>query len=256
MNRYFEWKNKAATVVVASMVLAILGPFGTYNTLSFLPRLLFWLGAVSAVGIPVNCCIYLIGVSGWGLDRPAVVSILSGAFLGSIPGALILALFYFQMNEFEFGWLSFGKMMILVSTISVVIGLSEFKIYEFNRNLPKNNPSQTSSLDCNAFFSRVSPELGRSLVSLSKQDHYLEVVTDKGSEVILLRMADAVAELAAYNGIRVHRSHWVAIDAIVGFERRDSRCFVLLKGGREVPVSRPNVTYVRGLAASVNSGGG
>ena len=46
------------------------------------------------------------------------------------------------------------------------------------------------------------------VVRMSMQDHYVELTTAHGSELVLLRMADAVAE-ADPAGLRIHRSHWV-----------------------------------------------
>lgn len=55
---------------------------------------------------------------------------------------------------------------------------------------------------------------------------------------LLLRFSDAMRELGSHPGIQVHRSHWVADCAVLRLDRRDGRRVVVLKSGREVPVSR------------------
>ena len=53
-----------------------------------------------------------------------------------------------------------------------------------------------------------------------------------------MRLADAVAELEGLEGAQVHRSWWVARDAVVGVTRGDGRATLTLKGGVTAPVSR------------------
>ena len=71
------------------------------------------------------------------------------------------------------------------------------------------------------------------------QDHYVEVHTAAGTEMLLLRFRDALREVEDVNGLRVHRSHWVARAAIVGVERgRGGRVALRLVNGSRIPVSR------------------
>jgi DNA-binding LytR/AlgR family response regulator len=47
-----------------------------------------------------------------------------------------------------------------------------------------------------------------------------------------------VAELDGVEGAQVHRSWWVARDAITDAKRGDGRALLTLKDGAQVPVSR------------------
>jgi DNA-binding LytR/AlgR family response regulator len=69
------------------------------------------------------------------------------------------------------------------------------------------------------------------------QDHYLVVHTTGGTEMILCRMEDAARELDGH-GRRVHRSWWVAEDAVEEATRNGQRRFLRLVDGRTVPVGR------------------
>ena len=64
-------------------------------------------------------------------------------------------------------------------------------------------PISASSSDCLANWDDRS-------FSLSMQDHFVRVTTDRGSAMVLIRFSDAVRELAGHSGAQVHRSHWVA----------------------------------------------
>jgi DNA-binding LytR/AlgR family response regulator len=88
---------------------------------------------------------------------------------------------------------------------------------------------------------------GAELWAVEAEDHYLRLHTSKGSDLILLRLADAMAELDGIEGAQTHRSWWVARSAVEGGRRTDGRATLLLKGGIEAPVSR---TYARALRAA------
>ena len=95
------------------------------------------------------------------------------------------------------------------------------------------------------FFEKIPLRLGRDLVHLKMQDHYLEVVTDAGQCLVLMRMSDAVAALPEQLGGQVHRSHWIAWGHVDKAINRAGRKFLLLKNGIEVPVSRRFQKVVR-----------
>lgn len=97
------------------------------------------------------------------------------------------------------------------------------------------------------FLRRLRPETGRSLVSFSINDHYLDIVTRQGRETILMRMADA--DLTGYPGMRVHRSHWAAFDAVERLERDGNRWTAHMARGRSIPVSRDLAPTLRDALA-------
>ena len=62
--------------------------------------------------------------------------------------------------------------------------------------------------------------------------------TSLGEALILLRLADAVRELASVEGLQTHRSWWVAKQGLADVTRGDGRVTLKLKSGVEAPVSR------------------
>ena len=52
------------------------------------------------------------------------------------------------------------------------------------------------------------------------------------------RQRDAIAETAPVEGLQVHRSHWVALAEVRKSRRQQSRGFLTMSDGREIPVSR------------------
>lgn len=96
------------------------------------------------------------------------------------------------------------------------------------------------------FLDRLPAKLrGAALYAVSAEDHYLRLYTSKGADLILMRLSDAIAELEGIEGAQTHRSWWVARDAVEGVKREGVKLTLLLKGGVEAPVSRPNIKPLR-----------
>jgi DNA-binding LytR/AlgR family response regulator len=96
-----------------------------------------------------------------------------------------------------------------------------------------------------AFLDRLPRDLGRDVLALQAQDHYLRVTTRAGSSLILYRFSDALREMEAVDGLRAHRSHWVARATVRRLVARNGRHFLLLDNGERIPVSRTYLEQVR-----------
>lgn len=82
------------------------------------------------------------------------------------------------------------------------------------------------------------------ILAVCADDHYLRVYTGRGEALILLRLADAVAELEGLEGAQTHRSWWVARSAVVEASWSSRGASLTLTGGVVAPVSR---TYAKTL---------
>lgn len=85
---------------------------------------------------------------------------------------------------------------------------------------------------------------GAGIRAVVSEDHYLRIHTERGSDLILMRLGDALKELEGLEGAQTHRSWWVARDAVRAVARKDGRAVLTLEGGLSVPVSR---RYARAL---------
>ena len=98
------------------------------------------------------------------------------------------------------------------------------------------------------FLDRLPFKLRGSVIrAVQSEDHYLRIHTDRGSDLILMRLSDALTELEGLEGAQTHRSWWVAKDAVRGVSRGDGRATLTLEGGLEAPVSR---RYAKALRES------
>ncbi len=97
-----------------------------------------------------------------------------------------------------------------------------------------------------AFRDRLPPPMRVATVyAVESEDHYLRVHTSSGSTLILMRLGDAIRELAGVEGQQTHRSWWVAKEGVADATREKGRLMLKLKSGAEVPVSRTYASAVR-----------
>ena len=87
------------------------------------------------------------------------------------------------------------------------------------------------------FLSRLPDHLGTQLLHLQMEDHYLRATTVNGSDLILMRFRDALQELSDFDGFQVHRSWWVARNAVTKLSRQGRKIELLMMDGTRVPVS-------------------
>lgn len=99
-----------------------------------------------------------------------------------------------------------------------------------------------------SILSRLPPRLrGAALNAVQAEDHYIRFYTAAGSDLILLRFADALSELHGMEGAQVHRSWWVARNAVEASRMENGKRFLILRDGTKVPVSR---SFTRALQAA------
>ncbi|MEO1154866.1 MAG: LytTR family DNA-binding domain-containing protein [Pseudomonadota bacterium] len=102
-----------------------------------------------------------------------------------------------------------------------------------------------------AFWDRVPSAIGRDLVALSAELHYVRVHTTKGEALVLFPFGQAVKQVEQSNaGLQIHRSHWVALAHVDEVRRIGQGGVCAMASGLELPVSRRHwKTLSSGLAS-------
>lgn len=223
---HFRDRRAWGVLAILSLVVGLVGPFGTFAAMPLLIRIVYW--SVTVVGT------YAIGVTGavsignvLGARVPAPVRLL---LCGLIPG-IVIALFVFALNAVAFGVEGIALLELLVYCPLIALAVTAgFALFERGSNAGAQGEP--------AILKRVQlPQRGR-LLALTVSDHYVEIVTDKGTSLVLMRLSDAIAETEGVPGLQVHRSHWVALDAVKRVYRKSGKLMLELSNGSEVPVSR------------------
>lgn len=222
----------------ASFVATLAGPFNTL-AMPVAGRALYWL---LAIGLAISMTNLIIPMA---YERLKI----EPRFLRGALGALVFAVIYAALLTFVGkavfetggGFPNYPLMLLYVAPIALIVtGI----VHLFAKEQEAAASRAHAAPQDPPFFKRMKPTLGRSLIRLSMQDHYVEVVTDKGAQLILMRFADALDELDGVEGWRIHRSHWIAEDAIADVKRDGGKTRLVMTDGAELPVSR---TYLPAL---------
>jgi hypothetical protein len=198
---------KRLSVLCLVVILCTLsGPFGTINVLDVIPRFAYW----SFIVMPT----YAFGVTAFGVAT--YISLVNIAALPDYPTDWVQRL------------ATFGIALVIAGLISFAI--SWFIAPPKSETMPQ--PDRPALLD------RLTHNKRGPLVSLHAEDHYVRVETTKGSELILIHLADAIELAHPTQGTRIHRSHWVVNTQVTDYIKEGDVWSVILSNGQSAPISR------------------
>ena len=103
---------------------------------------------------------------------------------------------------------------------------------------PKTGPLEKSTVPTIGMLRRRPDGLNGRILYIQADDHYLHVKTDQGKGLSLHRMSDAVDDLTNADGLQVHRSWWVARDAVAEISKEGRRRTITAIDGTAIPVGR------------------
>jgi len=245
MNRFFRflrwgpyddaagWLRGLAISLAAAFFLAVVEAFGS-GRIPFIPRLGYWVFLVLAGWLWGAFVSRFFFRSPFGSIGPWVRIGLASLTL-SIPFSAVVGVTSTLMLGSHFELADIPSLIGAVLTISVAMTALNVLVDRQSVTTASATPAK--------FLERLPLKLrGADVWAVEAEDHYLRLHTSKGQDLILMRLADAVSELEGIEGAQVHRSWWVARDAIADAKRGDGRATLTLKDGVEVPVSR---TYAR-----------
>lgn len=225
------WLGLAAVVVI----LVVAGPFGTGDDKDWLGLLGYW--SIIAFGTYLAClsasAFGTKQLMQWGVSNP------TAQIIAAVPGGLAAFAVVFAITPIAGFTNPPNTVTLMVQCVLISVAVNVLFIA-----FRTKTDARTSSNKTNLVLEKLKPEKRGSIIRIETQDHYLNITTTKGSDLILMRMSDAVTALDDL-GTQTHRSHWVAKTAITGSDRQNNRWVLSLSDGSTVPVSRPYVQSLR-----------
>lgn len=219
--------------------MALLGPFTTYEHFTLAERGAYWGGLIFGA-LPVAFGIRLL------MFRVLRGSILRVDATAALVMAVTLGTGIWAVNVRVMGF-AVGGLWPLIEHI-VIAALICFLLVGLRAHIRSRLKARSASeAPAPAFLRRLEPDLRGALLSVSANDHLLEVWTERGRSRLRMRLGDALQELAEFAGARIHRSHWVAFAAVRSVEMDGRRYKVTLNDGRELPVSRNGAEPLRAV---------
>ena len=236
--------------LVAAALLVYLGPFGTWDSLGVFDRLVFW---TTTVGLNWLIAYATFNITTWAFQErgwPSWAGFMLAGLIAALPGTGTVWLAVAVYLDYRPSGAS-GIIGLYAQVLVLHLSIGSLAFYFIRRFLEQGHAGLESSAPDErvgtrsdaapeaALLARLPPESRSELLHLRMQDHYVEVHTAAGTEMLLLRFRDALREVENLDGLQVHRSHWVARAAVDEVERRQGGSFALrLVNGNKVPVSR------------------
>lgn len=235
-----------AVLGLVSLVLGMSGPFQTFELLELVPRLVYWTAICT-----------LTYLAGW-LAGGYVLRIITlrtenivwhilasgcAAGLAVWPVVTIINLVTFGSNDGNDGghWLTPSSLLIYCVLISITLSAVSTLV-------KSDTQKQTSTMPTTPkIVSRLPLNLRGDLISLSVQDHYVEVSTSNGAGLVHFRLTDAMDDCDGVEGLQIHRSHWVALAGIKSVFRKNNKVLVETTKGEMLPVSRTYLPKIKEL---------
>lgn len=247
-----------ATFVTVVLIFALTGPYGTFARLMPGARLGYWL-ALHAMAWSIAIVFSVVAEI---LLRKRMTSMFARMMTGSIIAALPIGFGIGLVDLAFFGTVSTvaGSLRQSLTSIPLCLLFCFLTYLTMHRQIavaaegPNNEKPATTSIKASEIrdlpaqapiLSRLKPENRGALIRFAVRDHYTEVVTSRGRELVLLRFGDALREIGDTEGMRLHRSHWIAADHVAGLKRDNGKLFIVTRDGMEMPVSRPYADAVR-----------
>ncbi|WP_422055840.1 LytTR family DNA-binding domain-containing protein [Sphingomonas sp.] len=244
-----------AVMVAIGVVLALIGPFGSFAA-SFGWRLLYWVPVIVAgylIYRPIGAAASWLGHR---LQLPIGPMWLVATLVATVPMTMLVwatgcSGICRPPESIDRALIWYGQVLVIGGAVTFLLYLrsprgaaAPLPAEERSPDSPPE-PASAAAMPGSPFLDRLPPHLGTTLIALEMEDHYVRAHTAVGSDLILMRMRDAIGELAGVPGMQVHRSWWVAQTAVAAVERDGRNVRLELSNGLRAPVSRERVAALR-----------
>jgi DNA-binding LytR/AlgR family response regulator len=251
-------------ILAIGLLMGLLGPFGTFAMAPGV-RIFSWI-----VWILVGYLLFRPTgiVADWLCEAtglPSTAGMLIALALAGFPLTLLVTMMIGHASlSVAMGYDGFWTIYAYIAIVSVVVSMTMKALFAqagdpataqpsapplVPPSLPQPDPTPSTPPDAVSaapagFERRLPPGFG-ALLALKGEDHYVRAIGAAREELILLRLSDAIGELPADAGLRVHRSWWVARDAVSRVERDGRAARLILTNGATAPVSRDAMARLR-----------
>nr|WP_132561486.1 LytTR family DNA-binding domain-containing protein [Rhizobium sullae] len=231
------------TFAVVILIFAVSGPYGTSERMTAGQRLGYWLVVQAAAWSIAILCSVIAEV----VLRRHIASMFWRMMLGSVAAALPIGYALSLIDVIFDGTrhLMHSGLQRAFFAVPLCALFCLLTYMAMNERIKEVVATSGSTPRPPSILDRLKPQNRGELLRLSVQDHYTEIVTSLGRELVLLRFADALRETGGTAGLQVHRSHWIADAHVERLKRDNGKLLILTHDGFEIPVSRSYAAEVR-----------
>jgi hypothetical protein len=228
-----------SAAVGVGIVLGLIGPFGSYMN-DVTSRISQWVSMMVVLTVLSGVLVPLHLKAGRRLGLPANFSLACSVLLTAIPGAAVLATLGYWlwpacMRSPRAGdW--YAQTLILFATSTGLWMLLE---------TARASRTSMAAARGEAAEAAVTRSFEDPILCLQMEDHYVRVHRAHGSKLEMMSLREAVTKYGGVDGLQVHRSWWVAQDAIESAHYDARRWCLRLINGLTVPIARSRVAFAR-----------
>lgn len=229
---YFANERRLIGILLVGLIAGISGPFETITQLSLAPRIAYWVWVAFSTFF-IGSFIRIL-MSKLKPDPSLLFQIIVALINSVVVTGYILVLNTAVLpgvgvpNE---------RLLTFILLTGVIVFAITLMVEYFSNADTEEEDKAPLPLEAE-IFKRIPLDKRGILISLNSEDHYVRVETDKGSSTILIRLADAIALCTPIEGVRVHRSHWIANGHVVDYSKSKDRWSLHLSNGQTIPISR------------------
>lgn len=214
--------------LAASVVVAISGPFGTFEAHGLAWRLAYW-STVIGISIPIGILCRAFWEQVLATSDQWVKDLFVIGTLALIFGPLVVGFNIWLTGDRTYNSVSWP----MASLVTFCVGLGLVTIRRWiHESIPQHVVRKRDRL-----LDRIGAPEGRRLAHVCSDNHHIRIFTDDGTQYrILMRLRDAIAEIDVEEGLCTHRSHWVAQFCIDSVDAHSGKEVVRMTCGTRVPI--------------------
>lgn len=232
-----EWGRDIAIAIPAGVFVGVIGPFGSFANGGLAPRIGYWVAMLGAGAVIYRATVILARRAGRRFALPFWATFALTVVVAAAPMALLSWITATRIWPFLAGRLTPLDWYLQCA----ILGLPLCAGYELLARHGRRTEAESDP--------EPPARFARDVICLQMEDHYVRAHSAQGSALHLMTLSAAIARTTR-PGLQVHRSWWVARDAVASVLRDGRSVRLKLLNGLEVPVARRSVTHLKaaGLA--------
>lgn len=241
------WSRALSFALGLGVLLGIVGPFGSYLNGDVLVRIADWAGMLIIGTIVVGIVVPLGVRLGARAGLPSAFSLAVALLMAAIPicivSAIVARLIWPRQTAALRAADWYGQTLLVEIC---VVGL--WILFETARGSWRRlGPSPIAQTPAGRPPDEPPADPAGAILCLQMEDHYVRIHRPSGSTLELMTLQDAIARHGAGAGLQVHRSWWVAADAVDAAERDGRNWRLRLGNDLRVPIARNRIAKARAL---------
>lgn len=254
LKRPERWASVLGWATLAGLEFGLIGPFGSYASHLFTRiaywTLLFWFGSL----LLWPCVVAALALG----PRRGLPPLFSGvavilvacvplAMLGAIGTHLFWPVRAAGMRTLEwYGLTIVVALPAMAGLLWVELGRTRLLAAWRGRMIPGGAPADAADpVEARGPAPELPDHLLANALCLQMEDHHVRIHLHGRSVLHHGVLRDIVEALDERRGLQVHRSWWVARDAVRGWQRDGRSVGLILVNGLRVPVARNRVALLR-----------